>query len=483
MQNNAPIVVEFPPFLKGLADEVRAFVAAIRKVRTKNSAGGGAVDYPAVESLYAEHSARIERQAHEATLSSLDVDAARVQIRGQMHYSAGRFTADFKTQAGPVSVTRTLYRPAGIRNAPTVDPIALRIGVVGDYWLPGTAKTIAFLVQQGTSREAERTAREMSKLPYSRSSMERIGHAVGKIYLAEGVDIEDRLIEEVEIPKEATSMSVSVDRVSLPMEEPRPRPEGRPQRGAAKNPISRVYRMAYCATITLHDALGKGLLTLRYGWMPATDPESIADRLARDVMWLRMRAPHLKITLLADGAEEMWTILDRYINEEWQGARPTRLIDFWHVIEKLGEAAKVIFLDTTERTREMARWRRLLLRKSYAANAILEELKGSGLEWRKIGDEHPVHAAITYLENHADRMNYRSARRAGLPIASGNVEATCKSLVEVRMKRPGARWKEGTGQHVLTMRALGLSDLWDPAINATLATLRTSVTPVSKKSA
>jgi hypothetical protein len=43
------------------------------------------------------------------------------------------------------------------------------------------------------------------------------------------------------------------------------------------------------------------------------------------------------------------------------------------------------------------------------------------------------------------------------------------------MKRPGARWKEETGEHLLNLRALALSDRWEAAIALTLRPLRKAI--------
>ncbi|MBI4516587.1 MAG: ISKra4 family transposase [Deltaproteobacteria bacterium] len=477
--NGETIIIEFPSDLKGMADAVQAFLSEVKKVRADHSKGGGAVDYERVEKQYGELSARIECEAHGATLRSLASDANRVSIRGKLCASVGTFTADFFTKSGPTPVPRKLFREVGVRNGPTFDPVALRIGAVQEHWLPGTAKSIAHLVQQGTSREAEVTAQEMGRLPYSRTSMERIAHAVGTLFVAQSADIEDRLIEEVQIPEGTAGISVSVDRAALAMEEPRPRPKGRPRKNAPKNPISRAWRMAYCATVTLHDSKGKALYTERFGWTPGTDVESISDLLARNVASLLLRNPRLKLSLLTDGSEDVQNILGTYINREWQGVEVTSLIDYWHVVEKLAAAARAMFPEA-ERKAILARWKKFLLTSSSAHASILAELRASEKEWVRIGGEAPVHAAITYLENQGHRMDYRRARRAGFPIGSGNVEATCKSLIQVRMRRSGSRWKEQTAQHILSLRAVALSDLWNDAISMALESLRTSVRNVCR---
>src|SRR5207249_6949798 len=190
----------------------------------------------------------------------------------------------------------------GQHGGKVVDAVSVRAGVVGDGWLPHTARGMAHAIQQGTSREAEASAREFGRLPYSRSSFEKVAHLVAALAVADHQDIEDALIDAYEVPAEACSVSVSLDRVSVPMEEPR--------KGAPKGPVARNFRMAYVGTVTLHDEQGVGGHTIRYGCMPEGDVMGLRDRLVADVAVLRSKRPDLKLQLLCDGAPEMWNLLD-----------------------------------------------------------------------------------------------------------------------------------------------------------------------------
>jgi hypothetical protein len=275
------------------------------------------------------------------SLQGLEIECDRILVDGEPHAKVGRYQATYYTREGPVEVTRSLFRKCGVRNGPTVDPVSLRTGAI-DGWLPKTAKAAAFLMQQGTSREAEAAARELGILPYSRSSFERVGHDVGQRYSVVRYDVEDALIRGYKVPSEARSISVSLDRVAVPFEEPRKRSAGRPRRGDPKRPINRVWRMVYVATVTIHDGEGEALHTIRYGRVPNSGSEDLVAGMLGDVKILRKRRPGLRVVLLTDGAPEMVDALDAQFTLEALGTTPVRMIDFWHVAEKLGAAARVI---------------------------------------------------------------------------------------------------------------------------------------------
>lgn len=155
------IMLEVPNALKGMMPALQELVKETARQVARGAALSPQASYDEFEGRLRERVAAVESAAHEAALAALDVDAPRVRISGVEHVRVGRYPTTFMAQSGEVAVTRSLFRRVGQRNGPTVDVVALRAGAVDGVWLPGTARMMAHLLQQGTSREAEVTAKEM----------------------------------------------------------------------------------------------------------------------------------------------------------------------------------------------------------------------------------------------------------------------------------------------------------------------------------
>lgn len=336
------IVLEIPEELKAVGEAVEALVQ-LPAAAWRSTVGGQAVVYSEIEEQVAAGVAAIERASHQAVLQGLDGDEPRVSIEGQSYSWVGRYAATYYTLAGPVKVMRTLYRAVGERNAKTVNPVSLRIGAVDEAWLPGTAQAMAYLLQQGTGREAAATAQALGRLPYARPSFMRVGQTVGQQYQRHQVTIDAELSAAYRLPATAASVSVALARVSLPLEEALA--EG--ERGGAVEPrerqVSRQFRMAYCATVTVHDQEGQALHTFRYGRMPQGNVAQLCAGLATEVRPLLRQRPPLHVILLADGAPELWQRLEAALTPTTLGVPVHRLVDLWHLLEKLGKAAKVLY--------------------------------------------------------------------------------------------------------------------------------------------
>ncbi len=80
------------------------------------------------------------------------------------------------------------------------------------------------------------------------------------------------------------------------------------------------------------------------------------------------------------------------------------------------------------------------------------------------GNRHErLQAELTCFRNQRPRMHYADYVRRNLPIASGVMEAACKTLVTQRLKRSGMAWTPRGGQAILTLRSLIQSNRWPQA--------------------
>lgn len=108
--------------------------------------GPEAVDYGRFEELVAEQAGKLEQMVHASALSRLDIDSEFVKVWGSVYKRVGRHEAEYRCMSGPVRVKRSIFRKVGDRNGATVDPVSLRAGVVGDGWLPRTARAMGHLL-------------------------------------------------------------------------------------------------------------------------------------------------------------------------------------------------------------------------------------------------------------------------------------------------------------------------------------------------
>lgn len=139
------------------------------------------------------------------------------------------------------------------------------------------------------------------------------------------------------------------------------------------------------------------------------------------------------VTVLGDGAEWIWN-LAADVFPQAQG-----VLDVYHALEHIGDAVKAVWGDGTDAAhtqRELGRQAVLAHGKAGVERWLAEAftLVPTGV----CAD--PLLDLAGYLAKHPTRLNYAERLAAGQSIGSGQVEGAVKQLLNLRLKRTGARW-------------------------------------------
>lgn len=161
---------------------------------------------------------------------------------------------------------------------------------------------------------------------------------------------------------------------------------------------------------------------------------------------------------LADGDRALWKLQREFFPEA------TPCLDWYHACEYLWAAGTAAF---AEGSRELAAWvhQRQGELLEGQLEAVLDALRAvqdgvgrSGPGTR--GRRERVQAALTFLDNHRDQLQYHKLRGVDMDIATGAVEGAINYIIGRRLDGSMMRWSPARADHVLALRCVQYNGHW-----------------------
>lgn len=462
-------MMETTPALRAL-DELR------EKLRGLPADG---IDLMAVEWQIREVVEAVGLELFAEVLRRADTELPEVSINGVSHGTRRVTPGTYYSTFGAVEFERSTYRAAG--TGPIAVPMELRLGLVEGHYSPRLATVMAMATATLPREEAEALLETVGVARVSVSTLHRIPQMMMARYERDRVIIEPLVRGLDRVPAAAMSAQVSLDGVMTPQDGEYSKPRGRPtedpepprheQRygpsqvpGTAANDGQggRPWHEASVGTIAFVDANGEVLKTIYCARMPEPLKATMERILGDELLTVIGERPDLHITFASDGAPSHWDILARIEARLPATAtgRRRRVLDIFHLLLHLSEAATAIWADEKQAKVELEHWRTQLRIYDDGATRVLKALRHQYGRMSTRGKGRDiVLRAIDYLWTHrrAGHVEYAQLLREGQLVGTGVVEAAAKTVVSVRMKRAGARYSQHGGQTIMTLRAAHLS--------------------------
>lgn len=205
-----------------------------------------------------------------------------------------------------------------------------------------------------------------------------------------------------------------------------------------------------------HDAqTGRDLLSIadpRYCAAVATEADEFFPRVELLARQTGFGHPNLRrIVCLGDGGRWIWNRMPIFRQD---GVEHIEILDYMHASGHVWQVADAFF---GEGTLDAHAWVGPVLRalREQGPTPLMDAL--GKLRARSRKQKRELQKAKDYFIANRDRMRYSNFIAQQLPIGSGVVEATCRSLVCQRTKGAGMRWTRAGAQAILNLRCVRLS--------------------------
>ena len=408
-----------------------------------------------------------------------DEDAPEVVVNGTRWGSRTVTHGTYVTKFGSFTLDRSGYQQSG--RGRMLFPVDLRLGLVEGRYTPGMARVMAHTIAQMPPEDGEDYLRELGLAQVSKSTLHRIPQDMAALYERDRAVIETVVRGESHVPAGTHTVQVGLDGVMVPMDgedtEPRGRKTSQPKVArherhygpSAPSPADHdgkkgvAYHEASVGTLSYYDAEGERLSTVYLARMPEHRKETLAATLEAELAAAVEECPTVEVALASDGAVTHWEHLSGMQERLPEGIRSRQLLDFCHGAKYLFDAAKLVEPDEGKSTVLAEGWRSNLRHRLDGPDIVIRALRYQREACEAEDRREELDTIIEFFTNHHrhGRLAYKQAENDACPIGTGTTEAAAKSLVNIRVKRAGARYTPHGGQTILTFRAALLSGRFD----------------------
>lgn len=460
-----------PPGLKKVDRMVNGFLMDLAEMEPNR------LDCVALEKLVMEVVRELGRTLMGEVMRRADENAPEVMVNGGQWGNRIVSKGTYTTKYGDVTLDRSGYQQSG--RGKMLFPVDLRLGIVEGRYTPGVARTMAHGIAVMPAEEAEGFLEEVGLVTLSKSTFHRIPQDMSAVYERDRVEIDALVRAEWRPPAATFTVQAGMDGVMVSMDGEHTKPRGRktdvpdlPRHerhygvgpsgpATSDNKGGAPYHEASVGTLSFWDAAGECLETVYLARMPEYRKETLAADLEEELKMALAQLPAVQVAFASDGAPTHWEHLSGMQERLPDDVKPRsrQLLDFYHGAKYLFDAGKLVHGDTAEAIVVAEGMRSNLRHRKDGADVVIRSLRYHRDASTDEDARDTLGTIVDFFVDHRKhgRLDYKAAANDAFPIGSGATEAAAKSVVNVRMKRSGARYSSHGGQTILNFRAALLS--------------------------
>lgn len=360
----------------------------------------------------------------------------------------------FETRFGSITVQRSRGYCKRCRKWRVPADTALGLEETAGY-SPAVQDMAALLASKMPVEQASEVLEHLTGVKVPRASLDREARRQGQRaqQLRQRLDKEAlHAPKQIELTLEAYQMIIQLDAWSI-----RERDDwGQSRKLRAQGQEPEWWHWVYMGTCFRldhrgHTASGRPVISERGFVATRAGIDALREQLHAEAL-RRGLGQAASALVIADGAVWIWRLAD----DRWPQAK--QRLDFYHALQHLVAVGRALFGQDKQK---LSVWLKPLVRqlKNESAVKVIRQLEEALAALPSGSVAEAISKEVRYFHEHQDRMDYRAARRAGEPIGSGPVEATCRQT-QCRFKRPGQFWTQAGDEALLSLEMFWRNGRW-----------------------